>query len=527
MRRYLNLYFIFLFSCLAVNASNYLTSSPEDWQCVPETVWEINCGNNDTVLTATTKDKSASYAVMDLVGKIDLQKNREFILSGWMNVDSNSYMRDATAVIAIVGDYGYRDELREFQSEGKWVYFEKRLDVPEIVKNLRLIIYARIWPGVVSFKSLSLVDADEMAAAFKYKSSGDISKRRWHVNNREYRICGEVSSDKGNQPLWVDFDVSRLLLLSGSRDPIDPSSIVVVGIDGKGKARKVDVAFSKPLSNLADHYKRNGTFKWRTIEGVWEYEIYFNTASDDGARDLILDKHLGLGELLNYAPDAHVPVWAGWPGGWLDIKDVDGDGDLDIYANNTDAGIWLLRNIGSDKDPLFLPRQKPTVNDKLVETKTMETPVDWDNDGRMDTLVWEKHKRGGYIEGVWARIVVRFSDGKNVALTDVDGRDIIFDNATWSQLACGDFDGDGFVDIAAGTADSDMQILVNKQTSKLRTAVEKKSFEFNTYSCNKYDSGDMSLKPHAIDWNKDGRSDIVLTGWNGFVFSDSERKCSR
>ncbi len=500
-------------------ANNILKDSLSEWKCNPPAAWSFEGGDEDSTITVKTETNKVAYnAVLDLAGKIDLNKNREFVLSCWIKVDSGAYSRDDFAAAALVGDFGYRDELREFQSNGQWVYFEKRVKVPDIVTSLRVILYGRAWPAVISFKSLSLTAADAMDASFRYEPRGDVSDKQWRIAGREYRLTGTVADDKGNQPLWVDFDFARLILLSGSREPIDPSSIIVVGIDKRGSSKNVAVSFDKPLSNLSDHYKRNGTLKWRTLPDCEYYEIYFNTATDGGAKPLILDKPIGVGELLNYAPDAKAPLWAGWPGSWLDIKDVDGDGDYDIYANNTDAGVWLLRNIGSNEAPLFLPRQKPLSTDKLVETGTSDKRTDWNNDGKPDVVTWKKTSRGDYVAGVWAYLNIRFNDGKEASLTDAAGRKIIFDNATWSAVDCGDFDGDGLPDLAVGTADSDLQILINRGSDKLQTAVERVVVRFDTYLENPYDSGDMSLKPFVIDWNKDGRDDIVFTAWNGFVY---------
>ncbi len=51
---------------------------------------------------------------------------------------------------------------------------------------------------------------------------------------------------------------------------------------------------------------------------------------------------------------------------------------------------------------------------------------------------------------------------------------------------------------------------------------------FNFFKNNPFLSGDMSLKPFPIDWNSNGHTDIVCTGWQGFYWLFlNEGKCNR
>lgn len=181
-----------------------------------------------------------------------------------------------------------------------------------------------------------------------------------------------------------------------------------------------------------------------------------------------------------------------------------------------------MRNIGTNESPLFLPRQKPLSSDKLVSLPVNDIPLDWDNDGDTDYIVLKRHERGRYVDGVWAALYVKLKDAggafREQALTEANKKPVIFDNSTWSHMDSGDFNGDGFCDIVIGTTDSDLQILLNQSDGAAAAEIERIQIRFNKYASNPYDSGDMSLRPFVIDWNDDGRDDVVFNGWNGFCY---------
>jgi hypothetical protein len=499
------------------------------WTFSPAEAWRSDPGTDTNPAAATLSVRAGLRTAKRLSWYTAKQPVAEsitgpgtFRFGGWIRVDDGTdYYRDHLAAIQLVSGSGYSAALWSYCQNGKWVCFEDRVVVPENAGPLSILLTARqrvCQDALVSFKGVYLIPDEAQAPVWTAETVSSASGGDWKSEDHTFRIAGEVSSSAGGQPLWADFDFSRLMLKAGSRGPLDPSSLSVMAILPDGNARFIPVAVDHPRGSLAGGYQRNGTLKWRTLEGAQRYEIYFNAAGPDGAASAGLDAPLGVGELLRYPPQQHGLLWGGWPGQDLDVQDVDGDGDLDVYAKNTDAGIWLLRNIGSTEKPLFLQRQKPLQSDALPVMPLSDLRIDWNQDGAEDRVVYHKKKlgAGGYIDGVSVSLAVMIDGQAAVNLVQMDGKPVVFGNATWFAMRSGDFDGDGLQDLAAGSADSDLHLLLNRGMIDGKPAVERIRIPFNRFD-DPYDSGDMSLKPCPVDWNGDGRDDMVWTGWGGFI----------
>lgn len=506
-----------------------LVGSLEGWTFSPKEAWELVSGQDGnpaeamfSVKAGLRTEKRLTWYTAKLPISKEIRGPGSFRFGGWIRIDAgNDYYRDHLAMIQLVSGGGFSAGLWSYCQTGEWVYFEDRVCVPEGAGELFVLLSARqrsYRDALVSFKGVYLLPDDADAPTWSSEAVVSAEGASWKCAGRTFRVTGEVSDPAGGQPLWVDFDFARLMLKAGCREPLDPSSIKVLAVFPNGETEDVPVAMDHPRGSLAGGYVRNSTLKWRTLDGVKKYEIYFNAAGPGGADSLTLEGPLGVGELLRYPPEEQCLLWGGWPGQDLDVQDVDGDGDLDIYAKNTDAGIWLLRNVGSTEKPLFLQRQKPLQSDALPVMPMRDLRIDWNRDGAMDRVIVNRTKLGAgrYIDGVSVSLQVRLDGKTAVDLVEMGGKPVVFGNATWFSMRTGDFDGDGLQDIATGSADSDLQLLLNRGMVDGKPAVERIRIPFNQFA-DPYDSGDMSLKPCPVDWNGDGRDDLVWTGWGGFI----------
>ncbi|QHI68900.1 FG-GAP-like repeat-containing protein [Tichowtungia aerotolerans] len=509
--------------------SGNLADPVAGWTFSPEEAWKTVAGEAGNPAAAELSVKAGLQTGRRLSWYTAKQSLPEeirgpgaFRFGGWIKIDDGTdYYRDHLAMIQLVSSGGYSAGLWSYCQTGEWVYFEDRVFVPAGAGELYVLLSARkrvYADALVSFKGVFLVPDEAPPPTWSAEEIVSADGGPWKCADRTFRVTGEVSDSAGGQPLWADFDFARLMLKAGCREPLDPSSIKVLALFPDGKVVAVPAAIDHPRGSLAGGYARNSTLKWRTLEGVKQYEIYFNAAGPDGAASLELDKPLGVGELLRYPPNEQCLLWGGWPGQALDVQDVDGDGDLDIYAKNTDAGIWLLRNIGTNEKPLFLQRQKPLQSDALPVMPMKDLRIDWDQDGAVDRVIVNRTKlgAGGYIDGVSVSLQLRPAGKAATDVVELNGKPVVFENATWFSMQSGDFDGDGLQDIAAGSADSDLQLLLNRGMVGGKPAVERVRIPWNRFD-DPYDSGDMSLKPCPVDWNGDGRDDIVWTGWSGFM----------
>jgi len=466
---------------------------------------------------------------IDLSSLVNFGQERCYRFSGWMRVNKTIYMRDFFGAARLGGDCGLTEELRIYDDiEGQWNYFERRVVVPSDIRRLNVSFFVPVANASVSFRSFSVTPCSVPGAQWQQVRQSDnniTSAEKWLLNDRSFRLTGKVEA-KADEPLWVDFDFARLLLLTGCRNALDPSSLKAIAVKHDGSSQELLVYFGNPFSNLYGRYKRNGTLQFKTVEGAERYEIYFNASGESGPKPLITKELSGIGEIIQYPDDFKSRAWMGWPGEGLNIKDVDNDGDWDIYAYNQDTNIWLLRNMGNNQNPLFLPMLKPTETDLAPGPKSL--PVkrgDFNGDGILDTIGFDRYIRNPkdvYGGGTWVEMYVILGgvSGKKIPLADVDGKIVNFENAGWFNFDLGDFDGDGLLDIVAGNADRELVFLYNLRSGANpkpdKYEVRKKVFNWNIYE-DPQDSGDMTLKPTVVDWNKDGRADLVVTGWNGFA----------
>lgn len=504
----------------------------QNWRLTPKASWSIDKtvsmdGNGSLKISGNEMLADAEAIIPLTFSPIQTATVR---LSAWIKTEGVNYRRDAIVELLVVGE-GYSQKLSEFKRNTPFSYLEKIIMIPKgmNITSLQIKFYGRNGDAWIDELKLESVEDHKLQSekCTNQNPFGCVLKRivsdvNWGAN-LPYRITGKLDGDYAGDPVWADFDFSRLLLAAGELNPVDPSSVrVFAKYDNNRKLEECPVSFGDPISTLSDHYMRNGTLKWRAKKGATDYEIYFAAAGNSGAHPQESNLHLGIGEILNYPETEKNFLWAGWVGFDLEVLDVDADGDWDIYVKTADGGTWLHRNIGSNQSPLFLPRSRQLKSDLNPTVFSDDFYIDWDADGHKDRVYYIKHPRSNRTDNIEASVYLQlYRNGKlskAVLLTYTDGNPVKFINSSWFSLKTGDFNNDGNPDLIAGTANGYTEIILNKGLKGDNPVAVNEKLPLHIFKKEPYESGDMSLKPYPVDWNGDGKTDLVFTAWQGFYW---------
>lgn len=248
---------------------------------------------------------------------------------------------------------------------------------------------------------------------------------------------------------------------------------------------------------------------YKTFEGIAaDY-----AATDLGAGDLDGDQLADLAVLKNQKISIYknvskiggialsAPLEIPVPDGLQKIitADIDGDGRLDLLANNTTANsIYVFRNISSNGTLSFAA---------YVEIATVKPPVriavhDIDLDGKPDIIA--------AIPASNAVAVFR-NTGASGIFTFAPRVDVIMPNFSPSAFAVGDIDGDGKPDIAINNA-SNLGVAV-LTVLRNTTSGNQVSFIQKDTSFGEYLASDIAIS----DIDNDGKPDIIGTQSEGNV----------
>jgi hypothetical protein len=129
------------------------------------------------------------------------------------------------------------------------------------------------------------------------------------------------------------------------------------------------------------------------------------------------------------------------------LRDLDGDGDLDLVAGERYGSFLHYENTGSAASPAFIPRtgaQNPLDGEDVGSSATPALG-DLDGDGDLDLVSAEQYGNFFYYENTGSATSPFFVQ-RTGAANPLDGQDVGFTATT----ALGDLDGDGDLDLVAG-----------------------------------------------------------------------------
>ncbi len=201
------------------------------------------------------------------------------------------------------------------------------------------------------------------------------------------------------------------------------------------------------------------------------------------------------------------------------VFDVDEDGKLDLLAGDIHGYVWFFKNI-SEGNPNFVllsAGTKTLVGSETLDVSQNAKPiiVDWDNDGKKDLIVGDKFGNihiftPGTQTGTGTFIPsFIFKEKAKVANKDIDV------GFCASPFMC-NWNNEGGYDLLVGAASGEVSLFLN-----IKLPVETEPPEFNIEQKlggeKLLEENEKYSKPYVIDWNNDGKKDIIIGGEFGKV----------
>jgi hypothetical protein len=204
---------------------------------------------------------------------------------------------------------------------------------------------------------------------------------------------------------------------------------------------------------------------------------------------------------------------------WPYLCDFDQDGNVDVLFGDWHGTIWFHRNNGGNA-PSATPsfdttgyRLKTTEGKEikvgpigvdpsknfaaLQGARTVFVPADFDQDGLLDLAVSDTFGKIRYFRNAGTKAAPVFDPAVDVG--DVDTR---------THLDATDWDGDGRIDIVAGSVNHQVNLFLNKGEKGAARFDKRKVLDLPPV-----------LEPGAVavDMNRDGDTDLFLTSTQGSV----------
>ena len=200
--------------------------------------------------------------------------------------------------------------------------------------------------------------------------------------------------------------------------------------------------------------------------------------------------------------------------------DWNNDGIKDLISGDTNGSVWIFINTGTKEKPVLAEGVQVKAAGKIITQGSHKLAgpysklhyADWDGDGLSDLLIGQNNNIVFY-KNVGKKSEPKFNDP--VELTNADGS---FPSRSSPYVI--DWDEDGKKDMVIGTENGNIFFYRNIGTEKSPKLAEAKEIELEFREVER----SYRHRLEIIDWNKDGKIDILIGDYYSIRDSENNRK---
>ena len=212
----------------------------------------------------------------------------------------------------------------------------------------------------------------------------------------------------------------------------------------------------------------------------------------------------------------------------FDCADIDGDGDLDLFAGTQPGAVHFFKNTGSRTQPILAAGEVVAWSGKYLigDAHSGVKIADLDGDGLLDLAsgrFWERadldaphapRDFGGLWKNVGARAEARFQ--RQTGGAPYTEQFQICDAVRQNCVRAADWDSDGNLDLLAGDTDGFVWFFRNVGDRLFAVFERGERLRTDSKPLNVAASGGHA-RFDVCDWNNDGRKDLVVADGSGTV----------